>query len=82
MICCQAASTVSHTSELAAITKPSRWKYERVDVWSWGSQRATVQTCVRGDFLRDLGTGEVFEFVSRLGDELCLIPLNDEPTEE
>ena len=65
-----------YTSMLEAITQPRRWGFEIVDIF-FGEVRPRVgegrqEVAIKGDILRSLSTGELFEFQGREGNELLL----------
>ena len=58
---------------MAAVTTPSRWSYEVVNVF-FGTVRVCANQAVamKGDLLRDMDDGSVVEFIGRDGDTLIV----------
>lgn len=73
------------TSRMEAITKPSRWGYEIVDVFFGTIRVRGDQTVVmKGDLLRAINdeSGKLYEFHARVGAELDLRQVSVRPLAE
>lgn len=63
----------NNTSVMAAVTTPSRWSYEIVNVFFGEVRvRANQAVAMKGDLLRDMDDGSVVEFIGRDGDTLIV----------